>query len=284
MSVRRTALRYHGGKWKLAPWIMGYFPQHRVYVEPFGGGANVLLRKPRCYAEVYNDLNDDVVSFFKVLRHPKQAKRLVELLSLTPFSRLELEAAQKQPTPKDPVERARRTALRSLMGFGSASVICGHRTGFRSDCRRSGTTPAHDWMKYPPALVAIIERLQGVVIEQRAASACMRHHDGEETLHYVDPPYVHETRSFKRTRAKTVYTHEMTDADHEQLALTLHGLTGMVVLSGYRCPLYDGLYADWERHDRHAHADGARPRMESLWLNQAAAARQPHPELKAVNA
>lgn len=269
----RPALRYHGGKWKLAPWIISHFPAHHVYVEPFGGAASVLLRKPRSYAEIYNDLNDDMVEFFRVLRNPQQAERLIELLRLTPFARTEFEASY---TPsEDPVERARRMVVRAFMGFGSAAVICSHKTGFRANSNRSGTSPAHDWAKYPEALCAIVERIQGVVIEHRDALTCMRQHDAQGTLHYVDPPYVHSTRTFKRTRAKTVYTHEMTDADHEVLAAGLKNLSGMVILSGYRCELYDRIYAGWERREKQAFADGARPRIECLWLNPATTNAQP---------
>jgi hypothetical protein len=69
----RPALRYHGGKWRLAPWIIGNFPPHRTYVEPYGGAASVLLRKRRCYAEVYNDLDSEIVNVFRVLRDTVEA-------------------------------------------------------------------------------------------------------------------------------------------------------------------------------------------------------------------
>jgi len=264
----RPALRYHGGKWKLAPWIIGHFPQHRVYVEPFGGGCSVLLRKPRSHAEVYNDLADDIVAFFRVLRNPEQAARLIELLRLTPFARLELEGAYEQTD--DPVERARRVLVRSFMGFGSASAICDHATGFRANSSKSGTTPARDWAHFPDALAMTVERQAGVVIEHRDAVACMQQHDSQQTLFYVDPPYVHSTRVIKRTRAGQVYEHEMDDAAHRRLAAWLHSCKSMVILSGYRCDLYDELYHDWQRVDTLALADGARKRTESLWINPAA--------------
>lgn len=261
MSATRPVLRWHGGKWNLAPWIISNLPPHRVYVEPFGGAGSVLIRKPRCYAEIWNDLDDQVVNLFQVLRSDRRLE-LVELLRLTPFASKEFANAYEDCS--DPVEKARRLVIRSFMGFGSN----GHnrRTGFRSNSNRSGTTPAHDWVNYPDALVAIIERLQGVVILNRDACDVMSGHDGPETLHYVDPPYVLDTRS----DTSADYAHELSDSDHENLLDFLNGLKGMVVLSGYPSELYDGRLGGWARMDRRALADGAAERTECLWLNPAA--------------
>lgn len=168
MTVHRPILRWHGGKWRLAPWIIEQMPHHRIYVEPFGGAASVLLRKPRSYAEVYNDLDDEVVNLFQVLRSDR-SHDLIDLLRLTPFAESEFRTAYEPAY--DPVERARRIIIRSFMGFGSN----GHqrRTGFRSNSNRSGTTPARDWRNYPDALAMIVDRLSGVVIQNRDAREVM---------------------------------------------------------------------------------------------------------------
>mgnify|MGYP002397524881 CR=1 FL=1 len=257
---KRPLLRYHGGKWRLAPWILQHLPAHRTYVEPFGGGASVLLQKPRSYAEVYNDLDGEVVNLFRVVR--ERGEELAQACELTPFARAEFEQAY-QDGGSD-LERARRTLVRSFMGFGSAGVTK-QVTGFRANTSRSYSTPAMNWRDYPEHLRALIERLRGVVIENRDAADVMRQHDGDQTLHYVDPPYVHSTRGM-RARAPA-YRHEMSDDQHRELAQVLHSLRGMVVVSGYRCDLYDELYAGWQRIDAAAHADGARDRVESLWLS-----------------
>jgi DNA adenine methylase len=256
-------LRWHGGKWRLAPWIIEHLPPHRVYVEPFGGAASVLLRKPRSLAEVYNDLDGEVVNLFRVLREPKSAARLVEMVWLTPFAREEQRDAYA--ACDDPVERARRLVLRSLMGFGSNGTH--RRTGFRANSNRSGTTPARDWMNYPEPLAATAERMTGVVVENRDAREVMAAHDGPDTLHYVDPPYLAETRD-----AGVDYAHELSDDDHTDLLIFLRGLRGHVVLSGYPSERYDEALADWRRVEREALADGARPRTEVLWINPRAAA------------
>lgn len=264
-QVTRPALRYHGGKFRLAPWILAHFPEHRVYVEPFGGGASVLLQKARSYAEVYNDLDSEVVNLFRVIR--EQGEALAQACELTPFARVEFAAAYEPSS--DPLEQARRTVARSFMGFGSAGAS-GQVTGFRSNSNRSGTTPAHDWMNYPDALRGIVQRLRGVIIEHRDALDVLRTFDAPETLFYVDPPYLHDTRNV-RSRAPA-YRHEMTDDQHRQLGEALRSLSGMVVLSGYPHPLYDELFAGWDRIETAAHADGARPRTEALWLNHACSA------------
>lgn len=257
-ELTRPVLRWHGGKWLLAPWIIENLPPHRVYVEPFGGAASVLLRKPRAYAEVYNDLDCDVVNLFRVLRDVESGARLAELVRLTPFARDEQVEAY-DPTD-DAVEQARKLIVRSFMGFGSNGT---HRpTGFRANSNRSGTTPARDWFNYPEALAAVVERLRGVTIENRDACEVMAAHDTDEALHYVDPPYLPDTRD-----AGSDYAHELTADDHEKLLAFLRGLKGAVVLSGYPHSLYDDALPGWTRIERAALADGARARTEVLWIN-----------------
>jgi len=272
-------LRYHGGKWRLAPWIISMMPAHRIYVEPFCGAASVLLRKPRCYSEVINDLDGEVVNVFRVLRDREHAAALEMALRLTPFARAEFEEAYYTPAGDDPVEMARRTIARAFMGFGSASVT-GKRmvrrkdacntpgTGFRANTNRSGTTPAHDWAHFPEQILYFVERLQGVVIENRPAVDIIQQHDKADALFYCDPPYVADTRD-----AGGDYRHEMTNDDHRALAAVLHQVQGMVILSGYTCMLYDELFGAWQRVERVHHIDGARKRVECLWLNPACSGR-----------
>ncbi len=266
--MNRPILRYHGGKWTLAPWIIGHFPPHRIYVEPFGGAASVLLRKPRVYSEVYNDLYGEVVNLFRVLRNPAQARELVRLVTLTPYSRTEFEEAYI--ADGDPIEQARRTLARSFMGFGAFSAA-GGRTGFRTGFRRSGPAAANDWRHYPPVLAEAVERLRGVTIENRPAVDVIATYDDPAALFYVDPPYPLSTRG-----TDAWYAHEMTDDDHRTLAATLHACAGMVVVSGYACELYDReLFADWTRIERSTHGDGARDRTEVLWIKPNTQIQQP---------
>lgn len=263
----RPVLRYHGGKWKIAPWIISHFPEHGVYVEPFGGAASVLLRKPRSYSEVYNDLDRTVVNVFRVLRDSAMATALQRSLEITPFSREEYEAAY-EPTD-DPIESARRMIFRSVAGIGTDSVIT--RRGFRNSTKRNDQhiSVAYEWQSFPQQVRIFTERLRGVIIENRNYSEVIKQHDGKDTLFYVDPPYTHGSRT-----GNARYSHEMTDENHRELSRLLHSVKGMVIVSGYQSDLYDELYADWrlERHDAFAH--GALKRVECLWLSPRARNQQ----------
>jgi DNA adenine methylase len=276
MRVTRPVLRYHGGKWKLAPWIISHFPEHRVYVEPFGGGASVLLRKKRSYAEIYNDLDGELVNLFTVVRD--RGGELIDKLKATPFARKEYRLSFDMC--EDPLEQARRTAIRSFMGFGSNALCRAIQSGFRSNSNRSGTTPAHDWVNYLNTLKPIIDRLMGVVLEHRDAAEIIMRHDSRDALHYCDPPYPHETRS-ALMHGNHGYNYEMTTEQHREIATVLRSVKGMVVVSGYPCDLYDReLYSDWQRVEVPHLADGARKRTEVLWLNESAASQMPQDYLQ----
>lgn len=267
----RPVLRYHGGKWRLAPWIISHFPQHRVYTEAFGGGASVLMQKARAHTECYNDLDHEIVNVFDVLRNGPLARELEEQLRLTPYSRFEFERAYEESS--DPVEQARRTLVRSAMGFGTALTRYNRngtpqRTGFRANAVKSGTHPARDWHNFADCIPLFRDRLAGVLVENAPAIDVLARFDKEWTLHYVDPPYPHSTRGADAGGTVRAYRHEMTDADHKELALSLHYARGMVIVSGYACDLYDKeLYSDWYRVEKPTHGDGARDRVEVLWLN-----------------
>lgn len=273
----RPILRYHGGKWKLAPWVLAHFPAHKAYVEPFGGAASVLLQKPRVPTEVWNDLDGELVHLFSVLRDPASAELLARGCALTPFARAEFDLSY-QPTD-DAVERARRFIVRSFFGHASKSCISDTKTGFRSK-RLGKQSPAVDWISYPAALLAVATRMQGVVIEQRSALDIICRYDGPGALIYADPPYLHSLRNMNQG----AYRHEMTDEDHRELAACLREMQGMAIVSGYRSDLYDELYAGWMRRDIRAYADRSSPRTESLWISPRAAAATQGRLLEACNA
>lgn len=265
----RPALRYHGGKFRIAPWVMGFFPPHTCYVEPFGGAAGVLLQKPRVYAEVYNDLDGDVVNFFRVLQDSELRTQLLDRLIVTPYARAEFEKAWRPA--RGQVERARRLAIRAQMGFGSGGATKGS-TGFRIDTKRKYGTAQSLWEQYPDSIAGAGQRFCGVLIENRPAIEVMQAHDAPSTLHFVDPPYVLSTRDKRASAPRGVYKHEMNDFEHSQLLKALAALTGMVVLSGYESALYADQLQGWQRHTTDARISAGRGssiRTEVVWLNPA---------------
>jgi len=259
-KCKRPILRYHGGKWMLSKWILSHFPEHRIYTETFGGAASVLLRKKRSYAEIYNDIDGEIVNLFRVTR--ENGKLLKELLENTPFARKEFDLSYL--SSDNPIEQARRTVVRSFMGFSSG--IQPYKTGFRSNSNRSGSTPASDWKNYPDALEFIIQRLKGVVIENKDALEIMERHDSKNTLHYVDPPYVLDTR-YKGQKSKMYHT-ELQNEDHLNLCEFIKTLQGTVIISGYANDIYDKSLNQWTRIQRKTYADGAKERTEVLWINK----------------
>jgi len=297
LKIRRPVLRYHGGKFRLAPQLIQFFPEHRVYTEAYGGGASVLMQKPRCYSEIYNDLDGEVVNVFRVLQNRNKAARLEALLRVTPYAREEFQLSYKHSTSE--IERARRTIIRSFMGWGSDSIsrLKASRvgfntrisslmsTGFRWNANRSGTTAASDWKVYPDCIAAFVERLQGVTIENREARDILSRMDRDDTLHYVDPPYPMDVRSkHKGTTVEHRYRWEMTDAQHKEMAELLRSLKGMVIISSYPGPLYERLFRGWRKiqwtSGQFVSANtNSQTRTEVVWLNKAAAQAQKQHEL-----
>lgn len=267
----RPVMRYHGGKWRLAPWIIRHFPPHQIYVEPFGGAASVLLRKPRAQHEVYNDLDEAIVNVFRVLRDPVTAESLRRACELTPYSRVEFEACYGGEVD-DPVERARRTIVATFLAHGSTARKK-NGTGFRAKAVRRNSTGARDWAGWPDQVPTFVERLRGVTLERRPALDVIAQQDSPGTLFYVDPPYPIETRTAARGRshAERAYRFNLTDDEHRELGEVLRSVEGHVVLSGYGCALYDEeLYPDWHRVVRSANTDGGGLREEVLWISPSA--------------
>lgn len=268
----RPVLRWLGGKFRLAPWIVAHFPPHKVYVEPFGGGNSVMLQKPRSYNEIYNDLDGELVNLFRVLRG-ERASELLEQLRLTPYSREEYWAAFE--AVDDPIERARRTIVRSHMAHGTGGARMDRPTGFRTDGNSATTNVAGEWADLPEALLAVIERMRGVNIEQRPAVELVERHRTPHTLIYLDPPYLPATRSTKSRKPGEryhTYAFEMSVDDHRELLAACRDSEAMIVLSGYPDPLYDELLPGWQRKEIAARAHRNSPRTECLWINPPAVA------------
>ena len=248
---------------------MSHFPPHTCYVEPFGGALSVLLHKPPARIEVANDADRLVVTFFRVLRERPDALR--RAIALTPYAREECRLACT-PEAHDPdsgldeVERARRfyvQAWQSRHGAPSRGQM-----GWRYERQLGRTRTVVDAWCQDEHLPRIAARLKLVQLECGDGFEVLARFDAPTTLFYVDPPYVHALRG---TRWRTAgYVAELDDAGHERLAEALHALRGMVVLSGYPCPLYDRLYPGWRRVERRAVVQSSALATEALWLSPSA--------------
>jgi DNA adenine methylase len=261
MLPKRPALRYHGGKWRIASWIISFFPPHICYVEPYGGGGSVLLRKPPSYLEVYNDADGEVCNFFEVLRN--RTSELIRAITLTPFARSTVAEAYESAT--DPLERARRFYVRAWQVRG------GPRTQWKSGWRYQktnarGKRAVDDWNDTDD-LWLVVSRLKQVQIENDSALKIIKRYDAPTTLFYLDPPYLPDTRSERW--GKKAYSHEMTEEEHAELARAIKSAQGMFVISTYPNQLYDNWYSNWERVETKTRTDGSFTRIEILYLSPA---------------
>lgn len=263
-APNRPALRYPGAKWTLAPWIISHLPigLSSAYTEAYGGSAGVLLQKPIQPVEVYNDLNDSLVNFFKVLRERPGA--LIRLIRLTPYSRTEHQLSRIIEPDINPLEWARKTFIFHWMSISNGRATPGgwHLVKGLED---RYTTPPYNFININH-LYAVANRFKYVQIEKLPALELLARYDKPETLHYVDPPYHPKTRTEQK-----LYKHELnTVAGHTTLLEALLALTGYVVLSGYSNPLYQSMLeegAGWHRIDKDTQANSGIYRTESLYLS-----------------
>ncbi|MDG4784328.1 DNA adenine methylase [Micromonospora sp. WMMD1102] len=257
----RPPVPYHGGKQRIADQIVALLPPHEHYVEPYCGGLSVLLAKPRSRMETVNDLDGELVTYWRVLRD--RPGDLEVAVGLTPHSRAEHVAAF---TPAaDDLEVARRVHVRLTQGVNARL----RPTGWRWHRKTAGGSTMTGYLAwYRDRIPAAAERLVGVSLDCRPALEVAREYGTEPSaLLYVDPPYPAEVRNSSNYRC------EMSDpADHRELAKALHECRAAVVVSGYACDLYDReLYPDWHRHEIAAQTTqggSAKATAEVLWSNR----------------
>lgn len=259
----KSVLKYPGSKWRIADWIVSNMPPHDIYVDPFFGSGAVFFSKPESRLEVLNDIDGNVVNFFKVCRdHPDD---LARLLALTPYAREEYDFV-KEPAAREPlnltgdsIEDARRFAVRCWQGTGTC---LGQRTGWKHDVASKVSNSAHHWCRLPERVAPVAERLRRAQIENRDAITIIKQYNTSDTLIYADPPYLGETRR------GGLYRYEMdTTFEHEKLLSALSSHPGPVMLSGYDNNLYNDLLAPWTKITCTARCDSNNVRTEVLWLN-----------------
>lgn len=265
-SVRKQiAFGWYGGKYSHLDWLLPLLPVTQHYCEPFGGSAAVLINREPSPVETYNDLDSEVVNFFRVLRDQKEV--LLEAIGLTPFSKEEFEQAVAEPEEGlSDLERARRFFIRARqVRTGLAQTASSGRWAHCVLTSRAGMAGAVSrWLGSVEGLSEITQRLLRVQIEHAPAIEVLRRYDSRETLFYCDPPYPQESRGDSKA-----YGYEMTDDEHRALAKALHQVEGKVAISGYQCALMGELYGDWHcsaAPTKHAHSV-KQLRTEMLWTN-----------------
>jgi DNA adenine methylase len=259
------AFGWYGGKFSHLAWLLPLLPETTHFCEPFAGSAAVLINRSPSLIETYNDIDGDVVNFFRVLRDQKDT--LIEAIGMTPFSRKEFEIAIADPEQEiSDLERARRFYTRARqVRTGLAQTASSGRWAHCKLTSRAGMAGAVSrWLGAVEDLPLIAQRLLRVQVEHDTAVKVIERYDSDETLFYCDPPYPHESRGDAKA-----YGFEMTDDDHRALAEVLHRVQGKVALSGYRCKLMDELYHDWrciEAPPKMCHSV-KQLRSEALWIN-----------------
>jgi DNA adenine methylase len=269
---------WYGGKFSHLDWLLPLLPQTPFYCEPFAGSAAVLLNRPPSGVETYNDLDGEVVNFFKVLRD--QPDELQREMALTPFSREEFAIACKVDSQVSPLERARRFYVRARqVRTGLAQTASVGRWANCTNTIRAGMSGVVSrWLGAVEQLPEIALRLMRVQIENRPAVHCIKLYDSADTLFYCDPPYIHETRGDSKA-----YAFEMTNEQHEELADALNAAKGKIALSNYDCPLMERLFPTkrWKKlHFQRTNHSTKDVRTETLWMNYDISNVRPNRELR----
>jgi len=264
-SAKRIVFGWYGGKFSHLDWLLPLLPRAHHYCEPFAGSAAVLLNRVPAPVETYNDIDGEVVNFFRVLR--EDAEGLTRLIKLTPFSREEFYIAVNEPGRGiSRLERARRFYVRARQartGLAQTATL-GRWANCKNTSRAGMSGVISRWFGGIEALSEIGERLLRVQIENRPATDVIRLYDSADTLFYCDPPYLHETRGDSKA-----YGFEMNEEQHKDLAVTLNRIAGKAAVSGYRCALMNKLYKGWRRFDadeKHCHSI-KQLRQECVWMN-----------------
>jgi DNA adenine methylase len=262
----KSPLRWTGGKFYIADWIVSLIPKHNVYVEPFFGAGWVFFTKPRSKIEVINDIDDRVYALFKVLSDEELFQRFIEKIWFVGASeKLYYEMLERLKTGDlDLVDKA--VAFLYVNRF----AYSGNLSESFLICRDQNVAMYYENLK--KVLVAIHKRLRGVLVLNRDWKDVVKKYDCEDVVVYLDPPYVLGTRP----NSEGIYVHELSDEEHEELVDICLRLKSKVILSGYKNKIYERLEEKgWVRLDKEVSLASVvvlngqeRPkRVESVWLN-----------------
>lgn len=252
----RTVLKYPGAKNRIAKWICEYIPPHGVYLEPFFGSGAVFFNKEPAKIETINDLDDDVVNYFEVIRD--KSDELIAALEMTPYAREEYNRAFVKSEKDSDVERVRKFVIKCWMGFGCSNL---YKNGFRSSQQSTSPRTTKEWNEFPERLRAAAMRLKMAQIEKLPAVELIRRYNSADVFIYADPPYLRDLRK------SYLYRHEMTDGEHMELLQALKEHPGKVMISGYESDLYNQELSGWKKIHKTTQAEAGIKRVETIWMN-----------------
>jgi len=264
--ILRSPVKWFGGKGKMLKAILPLIPHDHVYIEPFAGGANILLNREPSEIEVLNDLHRGIVNLFRVLQSTRKSKELAELLRNTLYSRAEFERAIAICSGSEAggeVCRAWAMIVETRQGFGGRALVTGNWSRVKE---RSSTAKSFRHATAKDVIDRLRDRLRYTYVECRDALSVMRFHAADNSVIYADPPYVAATRS------SGGYDHEMDDAQHVAFIDCVLSLPGAIVVSGYDSPLYRPLRkAGWKLTRFNVFTSATNtvrlPRTECVWQN-----------------
>ena len=249
-----TILKFPGGKWRIADWIISFFPEHKVYCEPYFGSGAIFFNKQPVYTETINDIDGDIYNLFMVCRN--YPLELAKEINLTLFSREEFQHCNERSD--NPVEQARRTLVRYHQSFGTSNSSL---NSWRNVQTYGGPRCATMWNYLPEAIIKCCERLKQAQIKNIDGIELIKRYNDKDTLLYLDPPYLPELRK------KNIYKCEMKEEKHIELLETIKKSNSMIVLSGYDNKLYNSVLSDWYAAEKKTTAQMGKQRTEKLWMN-----------------
>ena len=266
---RVTPFLWYGGKSGMIKDILPLMPPHHTYVEPFGGSAAVLIAKPISPVEIFNELDSRLCRYFRTIKEPAKARVVRHHLELTPYSRTVYDDyAKRIDSITDEIEFA---VAFTILGNQSRNGILG--SGWKRSKLRNCARPYFNALEM---IETVVRRFRNVQVDNQDYKKLLKRLDSLLTLFFLDPPYPWDVRV-----TPNAYRHEMSLDDHREMLALIKQVKGMVMLCGFRHPLYDEALADWERHEfpRYCKSastgSGDKYRTEIIWLNPRAAEARP---------
>ena len=228
--------RWPGGKGNLASWIVKYVPIGRTYVEPFAGAASVFWHLPTPFpVEVLNDIDGHIVNFYRVIQDKAKFEILLHRLVFTPYARSEFRRALRilrNPEASD-IDKAWAFFVRQNQSISGAGRSEGNWSRSITNTRNGMASTTSQLRSRLKLLAQWHDRISRVQIDNMDGIECIKYWDTTDTVFYVDPPYVLETR-----KCRSLYSKEPDLSYHERLVETLLQVKGKVLISCYDHPVY----------------------------------------------